>query len=994
MKNKLPFKGGIALLLLFSFFIVRAQQGTVTVTGTVISGEDNGPLPMATIQIKGVNQGTVTDQDGKYTLQNVPGDATLVFSYVGMVSQEEMLNGRNIIDVTLAPDVKQLEKVIVIGYGTARKSQVVGSVSKITSDELTKQPVMIAVQGLQGKTAGVQIISSGEPGKQSEVRVRGTNSIKGGANPIYVVDGVIVPDIININSNDIESIDVLKDAASQAIYGSRSANGVILVTTKTGKAGKMVVNANAYMGVRSMTSKVKMADARTYAQFTNEARGYDGQPAMFDLDTLQYNTDWFDAITRKGQVENYNLSVSGGTEKTTYYFSADYFKDEGIVKGNDYKRLVLRNSNTYKLTRFMNFGHTINFTYAHNNIKPNVFTDAYRIGSTAPVRFPNGNFGYVEGLHVANPVARLYYTHNFTDEYRLQGNAFLELKPVKGLNIRSSINFNRPESEEIKYDPLYTVSDDQKTEISSLSVINKNTFFYIFDNNATYSNTFFTNHEINFTVGYSAEHDKNMELGGTRKDVPNQKNLWYLDQGDINTVENYHKGEIKQRASYYGRLTYTLNNRYNVSAVLRRDGSSVFPPEKKWGTFYSAGASWIVSREGFMEKQQIFDELKLRGSWGVTGNDDIPYGSGILTSVTLTGPYNFGGNAFDVSQGLTFDQIKDADATWETTKGLDLGIEFGVLKNKLNGEIGWFSKLTNAYIPTIIPSAAGDADGIVISQAADVRNKGVEILLNWQERINSDFHYNVGFNITFNENNVEDVSGGLQLKEGGLGNGKTTTYTVKGQPIGSFWVYKTAGIYQTPEEVAASPHISGAKPGDLILADINKDNILDDKDKVFVGSYQPKMYFGLNLGLGWRQIDLSVDSYANFGNKIYNGKKAVRFGNDNIEEARARDRWTPDNTGGSQPRASNQIQEPSDYFIESGDFFRINNITLGYTLRADQWKVGISKLRFFASAQNPLIFKKYSGFTPELPGDALNSGIELGIYPIFSTYMVGVNLSF
>jgi TonB-linked SusC/RagA family outer membrane protein len=996
MKNKLfaTQKGVLLTLFAFLFTLASGQQAKVTVSGTIISGEDNTPLPMATVQVKGTPQGVVTDADGKYYLPDIPADATLVYSYVGMVTVEQAVGGRSIIDITLSPDVKQLEKVVVIGYGTAKKSQIVGSISKVTNEEITKQPVLTAVQGLQGKTAGVQIISSGEPGTQSQVRIRGTNTVTADANPIYVVDGVIVPDITNINTNDIESIEVLKDAASQAIYGSRAANGVVLVTTKAGKAGKMMVNFDSYVGFRSMTSKVKMADARTYAQFTNEARAYDGQPPMFDVDTLKYNTDWFDAITRKGIVQNYSLNVSGGSEKTAYYFSGDYFVDEGILKGNSYKRFVIRNSNDYRITRFLTFGHTVNFTFTDNNIKPNVFTDAYRIGSTAPVKYPDGRYGYVTGLSVANPVARLDYTHNFAKNYRLQGNAYLELKPFKSLTVRSSINFNRPESQETDYVPKYYVSSTQQTSNSVLSISRSNSLFYIFDNNATYSNTFFDVHEVKITLGYSAEHEKGNAFGGSRQDVPDQPNLWYLDQGDPNTANNYNNGYIKQRASFYGRLTYTYNNKYNVSGVLRRDGSSLFPPNEKWGTFYSAGASWIISREGFMENQHIFDELKLRASWGKIGNDNIPYGSGILTSVTTTGPYNFGGNSYPVSQGITFDQIKDATVTWESTEGVDMGVEFGVLGNKLNGEVAYYSKLTTAYVPTKITSPAGDADNEVISQAADVRNKGVEIMLNWRQRLNASFSYHVGFNITLNKNNVEKVRGGLQLKDGGLGNGHITTYTVEGQPIGSFWVYKAVGIYQSQEEIDGTPHLTGMKPGDLKLADVNNDGVMDERDRIFVGSYQPKTFYGINLGFEWKQLDFSVDCYGNAGNKIFNGKKAVRFGNDNIEEARARDRWSPENPNGSQPRASNAIPAPSTYFIESGDFFRINNITMGYTLPANNWRLGIATFRIFASAQNPLILKKYSGFTPELPGSATSSGIELGIYPVFSTYMVGINLSF
>jgi len=317
-----------------------------------------------------------------------------------------------------------------------------------------------------------------------------------------------------------------------------------------------------------------------------------------------------------------------------------------------------------------------------------------------------------------------------------------------------------------------------------------------------------------------------------------------------------------------------------------------------------------------------------------------------------------------------------------------------VIDRRLTSEISYYNKITNAYIPTTFPSAAGDADGRVYAKAADVRNKGVELLFNWRDNIEGTFSYHAGFNITFNNNNVEKVSGGLQLRDGGLGNGHITTYTVEGEPIGSFWVYKKIGIYQSQEEIDATPHLTGMKPGDLKLADINNDGVLDERDRIHVGSYQPKTYYGLNLGFEWKQLDLSIDCYGNAGNKIFNGKKAVRFGNDNIEEDRARDRWTSENPGGSQPRASNAIPAPSTYFVESGDFFRINNITLGYSLPTSQWRIGISQLRVFATAQNPLILKKYSGFTPELPGIATSAGIELGIYPVFSTYMMGINLSF
>lgn len=992
-------RNNLTLLLLFFSFLVNGQQEMFDVSGTVTSSEDNKPLPGVSVIIKGTSTGTITDLEGKYTIPNASVGSVLVFSFVGMVTEEIAVRNQSVIDLVMLPDIMSLEDVVVIGYGTARRSQVVGSVAEVKRDDLIKQPVLSGAQALQGKIPGVQIISSGDPSSEPKVRIRGTNTITANANPLYIVDGVIIGNINNISTNDIQSIVVLKDAASQAIYGSRAANGIILIETKSGKSGKMRINYESYAGFRTMTSKVEMADAQTYAAFTNEARAYDNQEPAFNLDTLQYNTNWFDEITRKGLVHNQSLSISGGTEKTTYYLSGNYYRDEGILKGSAYTRGIFRNSNEYRLTKFFTLGHNLNLSVSKSDIKPNEFDNAYRLGPVAPVKYPDGSYGYVGITNVANPVAALHYTNHYYNEVRFQGNIFAEVVPVSGLKLRSSFNFNRPDKNEIQYTPLYYVSSTQQTSNSTLKLTQSNSIFYTADNNITYNKLFLDWHEINLTVGYSAEHENGQTLIGERRDVPEEPNLWYLNLGDPNSQTNDNSGYIKQRASWYGRLTYTLLSRYNVSGVLRRDGSSLFPSDQKWGTFYSLGASWIISRENFMKSQNLFNVLKIRGGYGKIGNDNIPYETGILREVTTTGSYSFGGNNTPVSQGITFDQVKDATITWETTAGTDIGVEFIMLKGNLSGELAYYNKLTNAYIPTHITSTAGDADQTVISKAADVRNKGIEVMLQWNSQINSCFKYFTGFNITFNKNNVEAVKGDLQLKDGSLNNGHIVTYTVEGQPIGSFWVYQTKGIYQTQTEVDSSAHITGARPGDLILEDVNKDGLIDDNDRIFAGSYQPKIYFGINVGITWKQIDLTIDCYGNYGNKIFNGKKASRFGNEQIEAARAEDRWTPENPDGSQPRASNAIPKPSTYFVESGDFFRINNITIGYSIPASNWNIGISKFRIFATAQNPLIRTKYSGFTPELTSGnanapATSAGIELGIYPVASTYLAGVNLTF
>lgn len=967
----------------------------VTVTGRVTNIEGQ-PVEGVSVSVKGTSQGTTTNSNGEYTL-TVPDNATIVFSSVGFAEREEIVGGRTSINIVLTPQERTMDEVVVVGYGSLRRSQVVGSVAKVSGSEITKQPVLTAAQGLQGKAAGIQIIAAGDPGSQPQVRIRGTNTVQGDANPVYIVDGVITDNIVGINNADIESLEVLKDAASQAIYGSRAANGVILITTKRGRAGKARIELNSFVGVKSMTSKVKMADARTYAQFTNEARQYDNQAPLFpDINALEYDTDWFSESIQNGMIQNHSVSLSGGTDKTTYYFSAGYFQDEGIVRNEDFKRFNVRLNNTYKLAPFFEFGHNLNLSVTRAFNKPNPFADAYRNAPTTPVRFADGDYGLLVGLSVANPVKANDLTHNTTNGTRLQGDVYSVIKPIRDLSIRTSFAFNRNDNNGLVYNyPYRSVGPIFVENISNLNINSGTGFYFNFDNNATYNRRFGV-HEFVGTVGYSAERTRITTQSARGDSVPVERNLWYIDRARPTSITANSDGSLVRRASLYSRLTYTFNNKYSFSGVLRRDGSSNFPVANQWGTFFSLGGSWVLTRENFLQDVAWLDELKLRAGYGRLGNDRVPGTVASLNPFSPAGFYDFGSANYPLAPGATFNQVRDANVSWEVTKGVDVGLEFTALNRRLSGEIAYYNKLSNVYIPVTLVALAGDNDNSVFSRAADVRNDGVELGLNWRDNAGKDFRYNVGFNITFNRNNVDDVTGSLLLRGGSLGNGEVVTYTVEGREIGSFWVYDVIGIFETQEQVDGTPRITGTKPGDFIFRDVNKDGIINDLDRIFVGSYQPKVYYGFNAGFNWKALDFSVDCYGNAGNKVYNGKKAIRLGNDNIEADRAEDRWTPTNPTGSQPRASNTIPKPSTYFVESGNFFRVNNITLGYSLPASNWNIGMSSLRVFASVQNPIIIKKFSGFTPELPGgnNSLDAGIELGIYPVSTTYMVGVNVTF
>jgi TonB-linked SusC/RagA family outer membrane protein len=959
-----------------------------------ITNESGEPISGVSISIKGTARGTVTDNNGSFSLV-VPNNAILVISAIGYLSQEIAVANQTLINVRLVQSTQKMDEVIVVGYGSQRRRSVTGAISRVNGEDIRKQPLLTPVQGIQGLAPGIQVTGTSQPGTQPRVAIRGLNTILTNENPLYVVDGVLTEDITNINNADVLSVDVLKDGAA-AIYGSRAANGVILITTRRGKSGKPNVSFNTYVGFRQLTNIVKMADRNLYLEYNNEARNYDGNPPLTTFDATA-NTDWFKEISRKGGLQNYDLNLTGGSDNVTYLFSAGYLKDKGVLLGANYERITLRSNNEYKVSKFLKFGNVINVNIVNSTNKPNgVFTDAYRASPAAPVKGPNGNYGFQPGLSAAgNPVANLELTNDFTKSQRYQGNLYGELTIIKGLTFRSAWGFDRLNSNNIDYRPTYNYGTFVQS-VSQLFVSEANRFYWVWDNILNYKKTFGSEHSVDLTLGHTAERDRGRSLRLRATNVPPERNLWYINQGDPNItfVANGTGGNLLQRKSIFGRANYSYADKYNLGVVLRRDGSSAFPENQKSGTFYSVAASWVISEEEFMKQFEAFDYLKLRGGYAKLGNDGISriFNNELatLTSVTITDPYGFPNG---LVSGITFDQIKDALATWETTKSIDAGIEFGLLNRRLTGEVSYYNKLTEAYIRVPTPPII-DPDGI-LSQAADVRNKGFEFALNWTDKPNKEFSYRIGANATANKNNVEKVRGGIDLKEGGLGNGEVTTSTVEGRPIGSFWVYEVTGVFQTQAEIDAAPHVTGTRPGDFRFADLNKDNTIDERDRVFVGSYQPKFYYGINAGVNWKQFDFSIDCYGNAGNKVYNGKKAVRFGNENIEASRA-GRWRASATSNTEYRASNEIPKPSTYFIESGSFFRINNITLGYSLPASLiGKAMMSSARFFVSAQNPVIIKKFSGFTPELPGsNALNSGIELGIYPTAATYMVGVNINF
>lgn len=991
---------GIGYRIMENNLIVLTQPkaGGSGVEDRRISGrvrdESGQPLAGASITVKGTQNGTVTDANGVFAL-TVQDDAVLVISAVGYQSLEIPVSGRTDFSVTLNQQVKLQEQVVVIGYGTSRKKDLTGSSVTVKGSEIANLPVLTATQAIQGRAAGVQVVSSGAPGSAPNVRIRGTGSILGGVEPLYVVDGIITNDIRNINATDILSVDILKDASSTAIYGARAANGVVLITTRAGSTGKLRVKYDGQVGARLLTHDVEMSGPNLFAIYSNDAAG---GPAVASAD-ITGSTYWYEEITRPALFTNHTVSLNGGKGKYKFYGSAGYLLDNGILVDNKYQRFTARFNQEFAASSKLKFGNNIGYSHYISDNKPfSLFTTSYIAAPIFEPYNPDGTFGNTTKSDVGNPIATLKNTNNRSWGDRLQFSLWGEYKILKNLSFRSSFGIDLERNNGWDYVPVYFtytpqgVQAGQRNERSSLFFGRDSLYHWTWDNFLTYDLNLGEDHRFKFVLGHTAERRDGWRSTATRFNVPFDQDQWKLDFTDTTGGQQNVRlpaNSYFRRESFFLRTNYTFLDRYLVNLTLRRDASSNFPESKRWGTFPSIGLGWVISDEPFMSNKGFFDVLKLRASYGWVGNDAIAPGQFFLLPTERLWA-NWGSTRVD---GATVLGIKDPNLQWEVAKEFDIGLEFAMFDKRLTGEFDFYHKLATQALYTIPLPSVGFGNTL-LTNAADVLNQGFEFAIGWSESLKKNFRYSIRGNITFNRNEVKNIGLGKALYDGSLNNGFLATITDVGLPIGSFFVYKTDGIFQSQAEVDAAPKLANTQPGDFRLRDMNGDKIIDEQDRVAVGSAQPKYYYGINGTVNWKNWDWSLDIFGSGGNYVYNAKKGLRYGgNYNIEYDVANNRWQPGSGENEYPRAFNGTSVPTDYFVEKADFIRINNITMGYTFRTDKWKL-IDRFRLYASAQNPLILTPYTGFTPEMPGSPLASGIELNIYPISATYLVGVNLQF
>ena len=1004
---------GNILITCVLFLCSFSSAGQATVSGQVISN-DGKTLSAVTIQEKGTQNGTASDSSGNFSLSVRDLNAVLMASAVGYEATETPLNGQDnvtiVLNATAATELEQV--VVVVGYGTQRRQDLTGSIASVKGEELAAQPVQTATQAMQGKVAGVQVISSGEPNALPTVRVRGTGTMLGGANPLYVVDGVITDDIRNINSADIVSLDVLKDASATAIYGMRAANGVLLITTKKGRSGDMKLAYDASVGLREATNLVNMAGERQYAGYLNEASVfYAGLDSLVPSSRLKgYNTDWYDEILRKGVQQNHNLSLSGGGERINYFLSAGYLSEEGILKDNKFNRFTLRSNNEYKINSSLKFSTLLSYSRSEGDgANFGAFSNAYRAAPYVPGKI-GGLYGNTsEAGNVGNPLLDIEKNYNKVIGNRLQGTFSLDYKIIPSITLRSSMGVDLDFTKSTGYDYKFegdsttflTPGGNQSRGNSGLNLGDNQANKWVWDNTATFDKKF-DQHRLNVLAGVTAEQYKFNSQSSSAKDVPENKDQWYLNAGTNGTQTVSNTGDKWTRNSVLGRINYSFADRYLLTATMRADGTSRFSEKNRWGYFPSVGLGWNITEEPFMQNQKIFDHLKIRGSWGKVGNDFIP--TSLFYSLATTNvPYYYDVTA-NRYLGITFDNITDKNVKWEVTEEIDFGIDFSLFDRRLSGELDYYKKTTNdALIYVNVPAIVGDRDNKYVTNAANFENEGFEASLTWSDKIGRDWDFSISGNIATNKNRILNLNGGQALFDGSVGD-YFTTKSDNGQPIGSFFLLQADGIFQNADEITGSAQ-PGARPGDLRYKDVSgpegkPDNKIDDNDRVYSGAYLPKLTFGLNGNIGFRRFDLSFGAYGTSGGKIYNGKKAIRGTApwDNVETAVAKGRWTPNNPGNDIPRATLEKLPASTYFLENGDFLRLNNLTVGYSLPADLLsRISVDRLRIYLTAQNLFTITNYSGFTPEIykgDGSPLNAGIELNTYPSTRTFAVGINLGF
>jgi len=993
---------------------INQQEQLVKISGTVVD-ETGETMPGVNVSVKGKAQGTITDADGKFSL-NVQQNETIVISFIGMISQEIVITNQRDLNITLTSDSEILDEVVVIGYGVIKKKDLTGAISGLKAEQLDQQSNGNLGSAIQGKIAGVTVeSSSGAPGSGTRIQVRGAGSLNNN-NPLILIDDIAVSSMNNLNPYDIESIQVLKDASAAAIYGSRAANGVIMITTKSGKRGEMKVSLDAVYGIANVNKKLDLLTAEEWTKVSNAAYDAAGKPYLDIAQNPEVpgkGTDWQDEIFRTAPTQNYSLGLAGGSDNLKYNMSLGYYNQQGIIKKTDYDRLSLRVKTDYTKGIFK-IGETVMITKENRKDMPGVGGQGGNVIGAATMMIPGfqiydenaiGGYGGSKGsvMDAFNPVAALNLFDVTNDYYQTLINLYGEVNLYEGLKYKLNVGITTTEHKSFNYTPVYEVGGFFRNDKNSLAETSDLTQYYQVENTLSYMKNF-GKHSINLLAGQTVYQNKYRIVRASAKGMPD--GIRVLDAGTEQAAATGYT-DTNRLLSFLGRAIYSYDNRYIVTATFRRDGSSRFSPENRWGNFPSISAAWNLGNERFFSQLNTpVTDLKLRTSYGILGNQEIGNYQ-YLGLITPAISYAVGeSNRLWVGNIQT--EYPAAGLKWESTATFDIGLDLSLWSGKMNFTFDYFEKRTSDLLLRVpIPLSVGAKED-PYTNAGKVSNKGFEISLEYNGNIR-DFNYSVTGNISHIKNEVGELSTGTQKISGSAAfhNGSPVTYSEAGYPIYSFFLVKTDGLFRSQEEINAhnkdgvliQPH---AQLGDIRYIDANGDGQINGEDRQYCGSPFPDFEYGIRLQGEWRNIDLSMFFQGTQGGKIYNGVKSytgtVRVNTNYSKDALNSYTFNPNS---DFPRLN--IDDPNDNgaeysnrFLENGSYFRCKTMQLGYTLPASLIKKAfIERCRIYVAGDNLFTITNYSGYNPDISGNGLGSrGVDFRVYPLNKTYQIGLQLNF
>ena len=1000
-------------LILFCSGSLFAQNKTVK--GTIYEAISGLPLSGATVSEKGTNNGAITDFDGNFTLNNVSKDAVIVISYVGFLTQEvNSAENLGALDVRMVEDAAQLDEVLVVGYGTQRKKEITGAVAVISSQTIEDLKPRRIEEALQGQVAGVNITSgSGAPGAALNINIRGI-STNGDNRPLILLDGNVIEDLSVVNPADIESINVLKDATA-GIYGVRAANGVILITTKSGSYNsELKAEFRSSYGIQETTRKIPVLNATEYALLVNEARVNGGQSPLFtNVAALGEGTDWQDEVFESAPIFSADLLLSGGSDKTKTSFGLSTLTQDGIVGGDkaNFTRVTARLNHNRDLAKNLKFTSAILLSNTSRkslteNAIGSVLYNALNNAPTFAVRDENGQFTLAEGLgnEVINPVAQIANANNDTDVYKIGGSLGLTYDVTEHISVSSRFQGNYSEVDVFSFSGIANFGTGKVFNVERNSVFEARNLFrdYTFDAFASYKNSFSEKHNINVTLGNSVFRTTGRFRSFTGFDIPgNSGNNAIIDNAGEVFDNNVNGGNTfdSRLLSYFVRGQYDFKGKYLFSGVIRRDGSTKFGPNNKFGYFPSASAGWILTEENFLTNSESIDFLKLRGSWGILGNDRI----GDFGFESLLNGEGVAVIDDELVFGTAIGRISNPEVQWERQHTVDVGVDAKFLDNKLDVTVDYFNRRTEdlLLVPQVsgILGASAPGSGAPIVNAGTVRNRGFELSFSYRQTVSENFKFNISANATTLDNEVLLVNGEDDFLSGGsfgIGQDPPARFEA-GFPIGYFRGFVTDGIFQNQAEVDAVPTLNGTQAGDLRFVDINGDGVIDDSDRTDIGNPIPDATFGFNFGFTFKNFDFLTYAFASVGNDI--ARDYERFNPLTNRSTAFLGRWTGEGTSNTTPRVTTGATNNtlfSDFFVEDGSFIRIQNIQLGYTLPdkiMESWKM--DEFRIYASVSNAFTLTRYRGFDPTSSNGApVGGGFDQGFYPTPRTFLVGTNIKF